>query len=80
MAGRELWPAGNYGRQGTMVLIMSNQAQNDVAGIPMRDPEAVIADYLGQFGANEPGAYGPDPQTLVRWLHDEGWEITPIRS
>jgi hypothetical protein len=64
-----------------MVVAMSSEPQIEPVGIPLRDPVAVIADYLGQFGAGEPEAYDrPDPQTLVRWLHDEGWEITPIRS
>jgi hypothetical protein len=64
-----------------MVVAMSNEPQIQPVGIPLRDPVAVIADYLGQFGADEPEAYDrPDPQTLVRWLHDEGWQITPIRS
>jgi hypothetical protein len=60
---------------------MSDEPQVERAGIPLRDPAAVIADYLGQFGADTPDAYDrPDPQSLVRWLRDEGWQITPIRS
>ncbi len=59
---------------------MSDEPQTGTFILPLRDPVAVIADYLGQFGADEPGAYDrPDPQTLVRWLHDEGWEITAAR-
>jgi hypothetical protein len=66
---------------GTMVGVMSNERQSEHGGIPLRDPVAVIADYLGQFGADIPDAYDrPDPQTLVRWLHDEGWNITPVQS
>jgi hypothetical protein len=60
---------------------MSNEPQNERVGIPLRDPVAVIADFLGQFAADAPDAYDrPDAQTLVRWLHDEGWRITPIQS
>jgi hypothetical protein len=64
-----------------MVVAMSNEPQTERVGPPLRDPEAVIADYLGQFGADTPDAYDrPDPQTLVRWLRDEGWHITPVQS
>jgi hypothetical protein len=60
---------------------MSDEPQTGAFSLPLRDPVAVIADYLGQFGADEPDAYDrPDPQTLVRWLHDEGWEITAAHS
>jgi hypothetical protein len=63
-----------------MVIWMNSNAQERVVGMPRRDPIAVIADYLDQFVADEPVAYDrPDPQTLVRWLHDEGWEITPVQ-
>ena len=51
---------------------MSDEPQTGAFSLPLRDPVAVIADYLGQFG--------PDPQTLVRWLHDEGLEITAAHS
>jgi hypothetical protein len=64
-----------------MVAGVSSEQRTEPGGVPRRDPVAVIADYLGQFVADEPVAYDrPDPQTLVRWLHDEGWEITAIRS
>jgi hypothetical protein len=60
---------------------MSDEARTGRGGIPLRDPVAVIADYLGQFGADTPDAYDrPDAGTLVRWLHDEGWTITPVQS
>lgn len=46
-----------------------------------RDPAAVIADFLNQFVADEPDAFDrPDPRTLIRWLRDEGWQITPTRG
>jgi hypothetical protein len=68
------------GALGTMLVAMSNEPPTETANIPLRDPVAVIADYLGQFGADEADAYDrPDAQTLVRWLRDEGWRITPIR-
>jgi len=44
-----------------------------------RDPAAVIADYFNQFLPDEPDAFDrPDAQTLIRWLRDEGWQITSI--
>lgn len=59
---------------------MSSVPQGERTGAPRRDPLAVIADYLGQFVPDEPIAYDrPDPETLVRWLRDEGWEITPVQ-
>ena len=46
-----------------------------------RDPAAVIADFLNQFVADEPDAFDRrDARTLIRWLHDEGWQITPTRG
>ncbi len=49
----------------------------DVA--PRRPPEAVIADYLSQFVEPDQAmdSPGPEPQGLIRWLRDEGWEIRP---
>ena len=45
-----------------------------------RDPVVAIADYLDQFVADEPAADDrPDPRPLIRWLHREGWQITPTR-
>ena len=45
-----------------------------------RDPAAVITDFLNQYVPDEPIGYDrPDAQTLIRWLHDEGWQITPTR-
>jgi hypothetical protein len=64
-----------------MVVGMTSDPGTELSGVPRRDPIAVIADYLDQFVADEPMAYDrPDPQTLVRWLHDEGWEITAIQA
>ena len=65
------------GQLGIRVVEVSNEPETGPGSMPLRDAVAVIADYLGQFGADAPDAYDrPDPQTLVRWLHDEGWEIT----
>jgi hypothetical protein len=64
-----------------MVVGVSSEPQTEPVGARRRDPIAVIADYLDQFVADEPVAYDrPDPQTLVRWLRDEGWEITPVQG
>ncbi len=64
-----------------MVFWVSSEPQSEGTGAPRRDPVAVIADYLDQFAADEPVAYDrPDAHTLVRWLHDEGWEITPVQA
>jgi hypothetical protein len=57
---------------------MSGEPPDEAVASPRREPAAVIADYLDQFVADEPAAYDrPDPQALIRWLHDEGWQITP---
>ncbi len=47
---------------------------------PRRSPEAVIADYLAQFSDLEQPRENPGPEApgLIRWLHDEGWEIKPV--
>jgi hypothetical protein len=64
-----------------MVVWVSSEPQGGPVGTSRRDPVAVIADYLDQFVADEPVAYDrPDPETLVRWLRDEGWEITPLQA
>jgi hypothetical protein len=49
---------------------------------PLRKPEEVIADYLGEFvGVDQSEAYEhPSAQVLIRWLRDEGWQITPIAT
>jgi hypothetical protein len=63
------------------VVRVTNEPRNEPVGLPLRDPIDVIADYLGQFRADIPDAFDrPDPQTLVRWLHDEGWAITAIHA
>jgi hypothetical protein len=44
----------------------------------LRDAESVIADYLGQFGPEDPAeGPGPDAASLIRWLADEGWLLVP---
>jgi hypothetical protein len=49
-------------------------------GQPIRDPAAVITDFLNQYVPDEPVVYDrPDARTLIRWLREEGWQITPIR-
>jgi hypothetical protein len=64
-----------------MAVGVSSEPAAEGTGAPRRDPVAVIADYLSQFVPDEPVAYDrPDPRTLVRWLYDEGWEITPTRG
>jgi hypothetical protein len=65
----------------TMAVGVSSEPAAEGTGAPRRDPVAVIADYLSQFVPDEPVAYDrPDPRTLVRWLYDEGWQITPTRD
>jgi hypothetical protein len=64
-----------------MVVGVSSEPQAEETEALRRDPVAVIADYLSQFVPDEPVAYDrPDPRTLVRWLYDEGWQITPTRD
>jgi len=64
-----------------MMAGVSGEPAAEGTGAPRRDPVAVIADYLNQFVPDEPVAYDrPDPRTLVRWLYEEGWQITPTRG
>ena len=65
----------------TMVVGVSSEPTAEGTEAPRRDPVAVIADYLDQFVPDEPVAYDrPGPRTLVRWLYEEGWQITPTRG
>jgi hypothetical protein len=62
-----------------MLGVVSGEPPVDQAR-PPRDPQVVISDFFNQYLPDEPVAYDrPDARTLIRWLHDEGWEITPIR-
>ena len=64
-----------------MVVRVSNELPAEEPQAFRRDPAAVIADFLNEFVANEPDVFDrPDARTLIRWLHDEGWQITPTRQ
>jgi hypothetical protein len=45
-----------------------------------RDPETIIADWLLGFtgGSDDLDEHRPDAQTIIRWLRDEGWQITRV--
>ena len=45
-----------------------------------RDAETIIADWLLGFsgGPDNLDEHRPSAKTIIRWLRDEGWEITRI--
>ena len=63
-----------------MVISVSSEPPPQKSQAFRRNPASVIADFLNQFVPDEPNAFDrPDAQTLIRWLHDEGWQITPTK-
>jgi phosphoserine phosphatase len=58
---------------------VSGEPSHDDLPIARRNPLEVITDYLQEFDGGEPGMYvRPSAEALVRWLREEGWQISPI--
>lgn len=42
-----------------------------------RSPKAIIQDWLVMYsGGEKPDEFEEEADSLIRWLHDEGWWIT----
>jgi hypothetical protein len=77
-AGLERWDKHTMyeGAQDPYVRLRNMDEDGVAASVIFHD--TINADYLNQLPADEPARLQPPgPQTLIRWLHDEGWQLIP---